>query len=252
MTQQEKINPKNARLFIISSRRPQNVAKMKELIGNTFPITWIVRDMIDLESYMKYDNIVVGIGGRLSESRNQAIECAFSNQHDCIMVEDDLVNIQLCSSKNYHDNKSIDFQEAIRIMYDAFTEIPYCYLCGVAPTNNAFYYNPQRPISINKFVIGSLIIIRYNTPLRFDTNLSLKEDYDYTLQHITHHGGAIRCDNILATFNHYSNKGGAVDYRTPELETKTINHLKHKWGSNIIKDNPRRLNEIILNTNKIS
>ena len=50
------------------------------------------------------------------------------------------------------------------------------------------------------------------------------------------------------SFKHYSNKGGAVDYRTTKLEQETINYLVKKWGD-CIRLNTKRENEILLNRN---
>ena len=89
------------------------------------------------------------------------------------------------------------------------------------------------------------IIIKPNN-LRFDSSLRLKEDYDYTLQHIKEFGGCVRYGLFLCSFKHYSNKGGAVSYRTNNLEQETIKYLMEKWGE-CIKLNPKRENEILLN-----
>ena len=86
--------------------------------------------------------------------------------------------------------------------------------------------------------------------LYFDESFKTKEDYDYTLQHIKKFGGVTRCDTILANFDHYSNAGGVVDYRTSEVEQNSINTLKKKWGE-LISDNPKRPNEILIKHNLI-
>jgi len=118
-------------------------------------------------------------------------------------------------------------------------------LVGVAPTANAFYYNPEKPYKTNAFIVGDMILVM-PCDLRFDTNMLLKEDYDYTLKHITKYGRVIRADNILAEFAHRTNRGGAVSYRTATLEQVCIAYLKKKWGKKI-RDNPRRPNEILMN-----
>ena len=86
------------------------------------------------------------------------------------------------------------------------------------------------------------------TGLRFDPEIRLKEDYDYTLQHIERHGGTVRYGKYLATFKHYKNAGGAVSYRTEQLEQKTIAQLKTKWPG-CFADNPKRPNEILMQKN---
>jgi hypothetical protein len=80
--------------------------------------------------------------------------------------------------------------------------------------------------------------------IRFDEQLTLKEDYDFTLQHIQKYG-TIRYQKYLFTFQHYSNKGGAVDIRNDKEEQKNIMILKSKWGDKI-RLNPKRKNEILI------
>jgi hypothetical protein len=59
------------------------------------------------------------------------------------------------------------------------------------------------------------------------------------------YGSIARCNAVLATFAHRTNKGGACDYRTSELEQTTIKQLKDKWPG-MLKDNPKRKDEILL------
>ena len=80
--------------------------------------------------------------------------------------------------------------------------------------------------------------------VRFDTQLTLKEDYDFTLQHISRKK-VLRYQKYLFSFKHYSNKGGAVDIRNNEEEQKNIRILKSKWGDKV-RLNPKRKNEILI------
>jgi TET-Associated Glycosyltransferase len=229
-------------IYIISHNRPQNVQRMQELVG--MDTTWCV----GFEERPEYErlgaNHVIETGN-LVDSRNQAIKIAHSKQQDCIMIEDDLEKIQLARTKNNKDNVDISVKDAIDLMYRASAELRFAYLIGVAPTANAFYFDPLKPYSLVHFIVGSLIIVRYGAELYFDKQFKLKEDYDYTLQHIQKFGCVLRCNQILAYFKHYGNKGGAVDYRSDDLEQDMIQALKQKWGPNI-KLNPRRKNEILL------
>ena len=80
--------------------------------------------------------------------------------------------------------------------------------------------------------------------IRFDTQLTLEEDYDFTLQHIQQ-AKVLRYQKYLFSFKHYSNKGGAVDIRNDKEEQKNIMILKSKWGDKI-RLNPKRQNEILI------
>jgi hypothetical protein len=126
-------------------------------------------------------------------------------------------------------------------MLNRLKDTPYK-LGAVAPTSNRFFYT--KPISTQVFCIASLCVVLPDD-LRFDETIPLKEDYDFTLQHISRHGGVVRSNDLLAVYKHYRNKGGAVGYRNDKTERAAIAILQRKWG-NAIRMNPRRENEILL------
>ena len=114
-------------------------------------------------------------------------------------------------------------------------------ILGIPPTDNFFFAN--KIVSVNTFCIGDMLFVK-PSEIRFDTQLSLKEDYDFTLQH-KQIGDVIRYQKYLFTFEHYSNKGGAVDVRDDNEEQKNIMILKSKWGDKV-RLNPKRKNEILI------
>ena len=227
---------KNYWIGIISSKRPENVNKMHEILG--FDVTWYIgegesKDYCDAEKKIE--------SGGLCESRNQLLKDAFEMGLVCVQLSDDLCRLKQAKTKK--EKKDIKFIQVLEIIKNAMDESG-SYYGGCAPTDNAFYFNEQKPVSFHKFIVGDFIMIK-PCSIYFDENLKLKEDYDYTLQHLKKYGKVARCDNMLASFKHRSNKGGAVAFRTSELEQKTIKQLHDKWGSQIVL-NPRRKNEILM------
>ena len=89
-----------------------------------------------------------------------------------------------------------------------------------------------------------MIFVKPNE-LKFDEKLTLKEDYDYTLQHIERYGICMRYQKYLFSFSHYSNEGGAVEYRNDTEEQYNIVYLMKKWGKSV-KLNKKRKNEILI------
>ena len=225
---------------VISHARPQNAKKMAKLIGRA---TWYVgKD--EAMDYLKEDVPNVVESGRLCESRNRALEDAFKQGLTCVQLSDDLYKIYtpyFREDVQKRRRKEISFKETLAMMDTAESIFK---LIGTSPTDNPLNWD-GRDLRVNKFIIGDFMMIRPND-LRFDENLKLKEDYDYTLQHITQVGGTLRFDNILPTFGHRTNIGGAVEYRTDFVEQSTIEYLRKKWGR-FIKMNPKRDNEILLN-----
>jgi hypothetical protein len=177
--------------------------------------------------------------GNLMDSRNFALEHSFKNNNICVQLSDDIKKVT--TNKNFLKKRVVQLDEAIEDIVSKFKKINGVYLMGVPPTDNFFFAN--KIVVENKFCIGDMLFIKPNE-LRFDNQLTLKEDYDYTLQHIQK-AKVLRYQKYLFTFQHYSNKGGAVDIRNDKEEQKNIMILKSKWGDKV-KLNTKRKNEILI------
>ena len=233
----------NYRVYIISNERPQAVQKMQALLGDIKP-TWVVgKGAEKLYRAMGAERVIEG--GNLMNSRNAALENAFSLKTTCVQLSDDLKGLKRAVDKK--QTAELTVEQAIRLMISEL-ESKDLYLAGVAPTANPYFYNPDKRVRTDKFIVGDFIVVRPSEQ-RFDTNMTLKEDYDFTMQHIVAHGGVVRYDAILAEFAHRTNSGGAVSYRTPNKEQFNIDYLKEKWPGAIV-DNPKRPNEILLKPEK--
>jgi hypothetical protein len=178
--------------------------------------------------------------GSLINSRNAALEMAFNENKICVQLSDDLKKVT--TNKNFNLKKQVDLDFAINDLINIFHKLKGVYLMGIPPTSNDFF--AKNLISKNTFCIGDMLFIKPNE-LRFDTALTLKEDYDYTLQHLKKYGNCFRYQKFIFEFEHYKNKGGAVDYRTEQEEKKNIMILKSKWGDKV-RLNKKRENEILI------
>ena len=227
----------------ISHNRHENINQFFKKVG-TDKIIFFVKDKQDQINYLKNGAKKVIVSGSLMDSRNAALDYCFSYNKICIQLSDDLNKIAVNDFSGKRIAKFVTVVDVLdNVLFD-FIDSDY-YLAGFPPTDNPFFALKQK--EFNKFIVGDFIIVKPNA-LKFDTKLRLKEDYDYTLQHIKEYKGCVRYGGYLNTFKHYSNKGGAVTYRTNNLEQETINYLKQKWGA-CIKLNPKRENEILLNRN---
>lgn len=222
---------------VISARRPGAPSTMAPFLEGLPPATWYVPDE-EVDDYARFADIVTD-GGDLITARNRALDDAAILGVPCLQLSDDLTSIRFYREE-FSDTTPITVAEAVTQMIDA-AEMTGAMLAGVAPTSNAFYASGK--INDHGFCVGDMILVRPNG-LRFDPNLRLKEDYDYTAQHLRAYGKVARCDWILATFKHRSNRGGAVAYRTPEVEQEAIAYLKAKWPG-VITDNPKRPDEVL-------
>lgn len=227
----------------ISHNRHENLKNLFEKVG-TDNIVFFVKDQKDVENYTLNGALNVVASGGLMDSRNAALKYCFNENKACIQLSDDIENVMVNDFTGKRTYKYVTVKQAIDNVFSKFMQSEYL-LAGFPPTNNPFF--SLKEFEYNKFIVGDFILIKPNR-LVFDTNLRLKEDYDYCLQHMKYEKGCIRFGKYLCSFKHYSNKGGAVDYRTVNLEQETISKLKTKWGE-CIKLNPKRENEILLNRN---
>jgi hypothetical protein len=229
----------------ISHNRHENIKDFFQKVG-TNDVTFFVKDNNDKQLYLNNGAINVIVSGSLMQSRNASLDYCFAQNKICVQLSDDMQNIMINEYTGKRTHKFVNVKQVLDDIILNFIESSYKF-AGFPPTNNPFFATNQ--FEYNKFIVGDFILIKPN-PLRFDMELSLKEDYDYTLQNIKHNGGCIRYCKYLCSFKHYSNKGGAVDYRTSALEQKNIKYLIGKWGE-CIKLNTKRINEILINKNSL-
>lgn len=235
------LSPENIYVSIISARRPQAVKLIQERLP--IPATWYVAEG-ESDSYKQQSKTPIAVKetGPLTRSRNQALIDAFAQNAWCLQLSDDIIKCHRAINKK--EKVEISIWQAV-LELKAEMERTRAKLGGVAPTANEFYFNPLKPIKTSAFIVGDFLLIAPSKP-RFDESLRLKEDYQLTLDHLKMYGRVCRADRLLVGFKHRDNAGGAVAYRTPELEQETIRYLKSRYPG-MVKDNPRRKNEILLN-----
>lgn len=97
------------------------------------------------------------------------------------------------------------------------------------------------------FILGDFFVVDVDNKVRFDEEMTLKEDYDFTASHIKEYGSVLRCQRMTLRVKHYDNSGGACTNRDGKgkEEQKNIAILKRKWPR-AIRDHHTRKNEVIL------
>jgi len=71
--------------------------------------------------------------------------------------------------------------------------------------------------------------------IRYDEELPLKEDYDFSLQHIKEHGGCLRINFANYNVKQSQQEGGCSSIRNLKKEKQQFFALQKKWGKDIIK-----------------
>jgi len=119
-------------------------------------------------------------------------------------------------------------------------------LGGVYPLGSCARTFGSDPFARNHFIIGDFFVAD-KSKVRFDVNMKLKEDYDFTCAHIAAHGSVMRCQRMTMNVKHYANNGGACTNRDKKgmEERRNVAILKKKWPG-MFRDNPKRNNEVIM------
>lgn len=225
---------------IISSGRPDTAPLMEQHCADLNP-TWYV-GAGEAATYTRAGARTVTEAGDLISARNQALNDAAGTW--CVQVSDDLRKVSTTTGKHHADCTQVPLDRAVRAIAAAMRRHN-AYLGGAAPTANPFF-SAQR-VHQKAYVVGDLTVIAPGAP-RFDPQFRLKEDYDFTCQHLREYGRVARVDYILADFAHRKNPGGAVAYRNAELEEQAIERLMTKWPD-VFRRNPRREHEVLLKWN---
>ena len=80
------------------------------------------------------------------------------------------------------------------------------------------------------FCIGDFFVVDPASKVRFDEEMKLKENYDFTCAQLKEYGLVVcRFNRLLLHAEHYTNAGGAVDVRNRKEEKRNIKILRRKW-----------------------
>ena len=231
-----------------SHNRSESVKDFEKLVGK---VSWFVGKG-EKEDYEKAGATNVIESGGLSESRNAILNEAFKNNHTALMLDDDLVRYEkVVVLGKKHSTREIAFTDVVKFIKEELDKTD-LKLGGTTITTNAYWYDGI-PVKYRGIIAGVTMMIK-PCELRFDENFKMKEDLDYSLNHIHTFGGLIKIDNIFGKFKHnmisdklgnmkHENDGGVE--RDLASETKASKQIKKKW-SNMVRDNPRIKTSFIL------
>ena len=232
-----------AHVAVISHKRPQNVKKIMEIVGDC---TFYVNDGEGKE-YLEAGALdVQECGTNICQARNKAIKEARMKGLPSIQVSDDLKSLKRVKfdDEKKHLVYPVEFNYVCETMLKELNRTGYIY-GGVAVTTNRLNYTGD-DFSYDKLIVCDLVCIMPHENLMFDENMALKEDYDFTITNLLEVGGVVRCNQFLCDFPHRDNVGGANTYRNNDSEKQATERLLSKRAG-LIKKHPTREGQISLN-----
>lgn len=234
--------PRLWNVYAISAGRPANVPALQALFAPD-PVTWVVPHP------ERHDYATAGAHhvlpvidpppGRyaLCAARNAAMDHAAEHGAVCIQTDDDCKGFKAIPADGGKPGPTT-WPELRNALLDSLTDGTH--LAGVPPTDNAYFARGK--LLDYGFIIGSLCATDTDT-VRWDEELPFKEDYDYTCGHLDRYGKVARLDMYVASYQHYSNRGGAVTNRTPAAEMALVDTLTKRWPQ-YLRPHSRRPGEL--------
>lgn len=95
------------------------------------------------------------------------------------------------------------------------------------------FYREYSPFSLLSPILGPFAAFD-RCPLRYDEDLWLKEDYDLTLQVLRKYHRVLRFNKYHYSVDHFRETGGIVGMRNMPEETRQLQRLQQKWGSEVV------------------
>jgi TET-associated glycosyltransferase-like protein len=218
-------------LAVVSHRRPDNVTSMRNQIGLA---TWYVKDETDAALYQTRHlvNCTARLGhtASLPDQRNCALDDAFAHDLPCLLLDDDLQQCRWWSRDDQGVLKlsPCTFADTARYLVSTAQVLPDIRLFGAGSMTNGMYVGSAGAITLVGFFTGNVVLVMPN-PLRYDPAFLVKEDYEYTLQHLSTYGCVARCNHVVPRFLWKVNAGGCQTYRGAGDEELWNRRLAAKW-----------------------
>tara|TARA_R110002020_G_scaffold92899_2_gene224456 strand:- start:11818 stop:12558 length:741 start_codon:yes stop_codon:yes gene_type:complete len=220
------------KIFAPSYKRPEKAKTQMVYPG----VTLVVCES-QAEEYKKNGNNIVvcpdSAQGNLCRVRNWILDNLFEDNDCLILLDDDCSYIGYWNNQKqirFNNNELIEFCEKSALLCD---ELGYKFF-GLNCIMDKGAYREYTPLGFTQYIGGPFQAHLKNSPVRYDEQLSLKEDYDITLQHIYKYGGCLRINYAHYNVKQAEQTGGCATYRNLEEEKRQFKLLQKKWGKDII------------------
>jgi hypothetical protein len=152
-----------------------------------------------------------------------------------LMVDDDLTGIG-----GFAEGKAfkLSMAECERIIYEGFqcAEQAGARLWGINMVSAPMAYREYTPFCFKAPVLGPFCgHILADNPIRYDSRLTLKEDWDFFIASMERHRRVVRMNWLHYVCDHLKAPGGCTMSRTMAHEMEQLDLLRRKWGSEIVQ-----------------
>lgn len=229
--------------FVPSFKRPVR-CKTQE----NYPIVKLVVRESDKEEYIKSGNDIVVVPdsaqGNVCRIKNYILDNFLDGgEYDAVVIMDD--DHKWISRWNGIKRERLDLESFVE-QVENITEMCGDWglkMWGMNPLSDKQNNREAAPFLTLSFVGSPFTCHLKGSGLRYDERLSLKEDYDMTLQQISKWGGCLRVNFLTYDVNMgmsgTGQMGGCATYRNMDEEMKQFALLQKKWGNKVVQKDKR-------------
>jgi hypothetical protein len=217
---------------------PSYKRSYKSITQTKYPFVTLIVKEDEADEYRNNGNTIETcpneIQGNIARVRNYIID-TYKDQYDAIVIVDDDCNkIGFWEEQKYRIFDADDLEEFFESMYILTKDFGFKYF-GLNCVTDKGAYREHTPFSTNAFIGAPCSMIITDTICRYDEEIPLKEDYDFTLQNLKKYGGALRANFASYDVKQAKQVGGCASSRTNTEEERQFNLLQKKWGTKIIQ-----------------
>lgn len=155
--------------------------------------------------------------------------------HVVVTVDDDLQGLYLCENR---EARKILGSE-VRAFIEKYTIVARelgAYLWGLNVNKDPHNYREYGPISTIAYIGAPFQAVLNGNTVRYDENIPLKEDYDFSLQNMNWYRKVLRVNKAYYNVRQVEQAGGCSAMRNIDEEIRQMKLLKRKWGSEIVRE----------------
>ena len=181
-----------------------------------------------------------GVQGKgKGRAMNWILDNLWADDVDGIMILDDDITCLMGHSPHGTTDYKIDEQMFYELAED-FSLLAKEWGCGLWSYSlncDKLSYTEFRPFKTHSYLTGALQGFVRNDGLRFDEELTLKEDVDMFLQQLQKYHKALRVDKYYFNVKAFEGVGGCQAFRNSDEEKRQFVMMQEKWGKDIIRPN---------------
>jgi hypothetical protein len=176
-----------------------------------------------------------GVQGNVCRIRNYILDIEFEKGYDIVLIiDDDMREVGYWEDLKKHKVKTEEFVYFLE-KYSLLAKEWGAWLWGLQVNDDKISYREYTPFSTISYVGSPFQCFVGDSGLRYDERLSLKEDYDMTLQQLNKFGRVLRLNKYYYDVKQSEQTGGCASYRNLKKEKEQFALLVKKWGSRIVK-----------------